>query len=192
VGSAAPLPLADSIISHELIIYGARLRLPPACVRGAPGKSRGATGHPSLQPGYSSLHSDEKSLETDELPLLIQEIAIHQQELREGHIQVYLGTLATSRRQQIWRRGVPSHRGGRLAPPPDTAPRYAAQHTGSNSIGARGCEHLQKGKWDSLQELSLGNPAITKETTRSGTKAAGSSARCSWASSPVFTFVVMA
>jgi hypothetical protein len=132
------------MISYDhLLIYGGRPRLPPAGAKSALGIIGWAAYHSSLLPEYSSLHSDSKSLKADKLPLLFKEIAIHQQELQEGRLQVILSTFRISRQQQTGRREVPSHRGGPLAPPSDAAPQYAAQHTGSNGIGARGCEYLQ-------------------------------------------------
>jgi hypothetical protein len=110
---------------------------------------------------------------------------------RKGTSGSTLVLFATSRPQRIRRQGVPNHRGGQLDPPPDAVIQYAAQHTDNNSIGARGCEYLQQGHWGTLQELWLGNPAITKAATKSGTWPAATSARCSWGSLPVFTSVVM-
>jgi hypothetical protein len=79
------------------IFNGAKARHPSACAIHAPRRARGAADSPLLQPGYSCLHQERQFLFAEEVPLLIDEMNSHQLGLREGTLQIFLGTPVDSR-----------------------------------------------------------------------------------------------
>ena len=44
-------------------------------------------------------------------------------------------------------------------------------------MGEKGCRHLSKAAWGNLEEIWLGQYSLTKTKTKSGTEAAGTSAK---------------
>ena len=54
---------------------------------------------------------------------------------------------------------------------------YICGYRGDNAIEEKGCKHLSKAAWAELKEIRLGHCSLTQMKTKSGTGAAGTSAR---------------
>ena len=55
-------------------------------------------------------------------------------------------------------------------------PVYICGYVGENEVGEKGCRHLSKAAWGELERIDLCNCSLTQTETKSGTRAAGTSA----------------